>query len=92
MIEKIVSLLFRWQPLRVAIFSEVDWYNSITRTMNDPEQMKIATSIWCDTDGWRGWNIKDNGSYYFHDTPENSLGSLMDILMWGEDEKQIATS
>ena len=33
MIDKLVNLIFKWNALRLAIFSEVDWYNSITRIM-----------------------------------------------------------
>ena len=85
MMERIVDLLFRWRPLRLAIFNEVDWYNSITRTLNDPEEMKIASAIWCEADGWRGWNERD-GRYYFHDIPEKSISDIMNIIFRGEDE------
>lgn len=80
MIDKIVNLIFKWDRLRTAIFLEVDWYNSITRTINDPEAMRTASAMWCETDGWRGWTIKDSGNYYFHDLPEKSLFDMMDIL------------
>lgn len=81
MINWIVDQLFKWDALRHAIFSEVDWYNSITRIMADPEEMKTATAIWCDVDGWRGWTIKEGGNHYFHDIPEKALGDIMDILL-----------
>jgi len=48
--------------------------------MNDPESMKVATTMWCDPDGWRGWTIKDNGNYYFHDMPEPMFSDLMGVL------------
>lgn len=85
MIERIVNLLFRWRPLRLAIFDEVNMYNSITRIMADPESMKTATALWDDGDGWRGWTVKENGNYYFNDIPEKSLADAMEIL-GGEDE------
>ena len=81
MIDFIIKQLFRWKPLRLAIFNEVNMYNSITRIMADPEEMKTATAMWDEGDGWRGWTIKDNGSYYFHDVPEKGIGDIMDILM-----------
>jgi hypothetical protein len=81
MIDNIVNLLFKWDRLRYAIFSEVDLYNTVTRIMADPEASSIATAMWDEGDGWRGWTIKDNGSYYFHDVPEHSLGDMMHILM-----------
>ena len=81
MIDWLIRQLFKWQPLRLAIFNEVNFYNSITRIMADPEEMKTATAIWDENDGWRGWTIKDNGNYYFHDVPEKGIGDIMDILM-----------
>ena len=80
MIDFIIKQLFKWQPLRLAIFDEVNMYNSITRILADPEEMKTATAMWNDGDGWRGWTIKDNGNYYFHDVPEKSISDLMEIL------------
>lgn len=81
MIDFIIKQLFKWQPLRLAIFDEVNMYNSITRILADPEEMKTATAMWDEGDGWRGWTIRDNGNYYFHDVPEKGLGDIMDILM-----------
>ena len=56
-------------------------YNSITRILADAEEMKTATAMWDEGDGWRGWTIRDNGNYYFHDVPEKGIGDIMDILM-----------
>ncbi len=81
MIDWLIRQLFKWQPLRLAIFDEVNMYNSITRIMADPEEMKTATAMWDEGDGWRGWTIRDNGNYYFHDVPEKGIGDIMDILM-----------
>lgn len=50
--------------------------------------MKIVNTMWCESDGWRGWNIKDDGTYYFHDTPEKWIGDIMDILF--ENEKELS--
>ena len=80
MIDWLIRQLFKWQPLRLAIFDEVNMYNSITRIMADPEEMKTATAMWDEGDGWRGWTIRDNGNYYFHDVPEKSISDLMEIL------------
>lgn len=79
-VDRIVRLIFKWNRLRIAIFAEVDWYNSITRTLNDPESMKIASAIWCEEDGWRGWNIKEDSTYYFHDIAEKELSDIFDII------------
>ena len=80
MIDWIIRQLFKWQALRFGIFSEVDWYNSITRTLDDPEAMKTASAFWCEPDGWRGWEIKEDGTYYFHDIPEKSISDIFDLL------------
>lgn len=80
----ITNLLFRWKPLRNAIFAEVDWYNSITRTIQDPESMKTVSAIWCEEDGWRGWSVKEDGSYYFNDAPSKSFSELFENLHEGE--------
>jgi len=80
MINWIVDQLFKWDSLRNAIFTEVDFYNSMTLTLQDPEAIKTATSLWNEGDGWRGWTIKENGNYSFHDIPEKSLGDILEVL------------
>jgi hypothetical protein len=76
----LVRQLFKIKPLRIALFEEVELYNSITRIMADDESSKIACALWCEEDGWRGWNIKEDGRYYFHDVPEHTLGDIMTIV------------
>jgi hypothetical protein len=76
----LVRQLFKIKPLRIALFEEVELYNSITRIMADDESSKIACALWCEEDGWRGWNIKEDGRYYFHDVPEHTLGDIMAIV------------
>lgn len=79
MIDKLVSILFRWTGLREALFTEVNFYNSISRTMNDPESMKTASAFWDEGDGWRGWSIEGD-KYYFNDVPEHDLmGVILSI-------------
>lgn len=75
----LVNWLFKWDTLRSAIFAEVDWQNSTTRIMSDPNDMAVATAMWCEKDGWRGWTVEDN-KYYFNDVPEKSISDLMEIL------------
>lgn len=81
MIDKVVNMIFSLDSLRTALFAEVDLYNSITRIMADDESSKIACAVWCDEDGWRGWKIKEDGTYYFHDIPEHTLGDIMNEVM-----------
>jgi len=79
-VDKIVNFIFRWEKLRFAIFDEVNLYNSFTRILNDPESMETATALWDEGDGWRGWTIKDDGNYYFHDLPEQSLSDILEMI------------
>jgi hypothetical protein len=79
-VDKIVNFIFRWEKLRFAIFDEVNLYNSFTRILNDPESMETATALWDEGDGWRGWTIKDDGNYYFHDLPEKSLSDILNMI------------
>lgn len=79
MIDKLVNLLFKWERLREALFIEVNFYNSISRTMKDPEAMKTAAAFWDEGDGWRGWEVED-GKYYFNDVPEYDLmGAMLEL-------------
>lgn len=80
MIQRIVDFLFKWESLRDAIYAEVDWHNSITRILNDPESMQTASAMWCEEDGWRAWTIKDDDNYYFHDIPEKSLSDIFEVI------------
>jgi hypothetical protein len=79
-VDKIVNFIFKWEKLRLAIFDEVNFYNSFTRIINDPESMDTTTALWDEGDGWRGWTIKDDGNYYFHDLPEQSLSDILEMI------------
>ena len=79
MIDKLISILFRWTGFRESLFAEVNFYNSISRTTKDPESMKPASAFWDEGDGWRGWSIEGN-KYYFNDVPEHDLmGVILSI-------------
>jgi hypothetical protein len=79
MIDKIIRLIFSFKKLRLAIFDEVDLYNSITRTLEDPYYGSTALAVWCEDDGWRGWTKTDEG-YLFIDYPETSLYNIFSEL------------
>jgi hypothetical protein len=81
LINWIIDQLFKWDALRTAIFAEVDWQNSLGLILNDPESMKIASAMWYEQDGWRGWTIQDNGTYYFHDVPEKNIEDLWQFII-----------
>jgi alkylation response protein AidB-like acyl-CoA dehydrogenase len=76
MIDWLVNKLFWYTPLREALISEATFYNSLTRTINDPEAMKTASAFWDEGDGWRGWSIEGN-KYYFNDVPEHDLMGII---------------
>lgn len=79
MIDWLVKQIFKINPLRNALFQEVNMYNSLTRIMKDPESMKTASAFWDEGDGWRGWTIEGN-KYYFNDVPEHDLMAVMESL------------
>jgi len=82
MINWIIDQLFKWESLRIAIFSEVDWYNSTTRILQDPEEMRTARALWCEVDGWRGWAYdEDKNRYYFYDIPFKSLADALEDML-----------
>jgi hypothetical protein len=79
MIDKVINMLFKWDRLREALFTEVNFYNSISRITKDPEAMKTASAFWDEGDGWRGWSIEGD-KYYFNDVPEHDLmGVILSI-------------
>ena len=79
MINWLVKQIFKINPLRNALFQEVNMYNSLTRIMKDPEAMKTASAFWDEGDGWRGWTVEGN-KYYFNDIPEHDLLAVMESL------------
>ena len=79
MIDWLVRQIFKIDPLRNALFQEVNMYNSLTRIMKDPEAMKTASAFWDEGDGWRGWTVEGN-KYYFNDIPEHDLLAVMESL------------
>ena len=79
MIDWLVNKLFAIKTLREALFTEVNFYNSITRITKDPEAMKTASAFWDEGDGWRGWTIEGD-KYYFNDVPEHDLMGVIESL------------
>lgn len=72
MIDWLVNALFKWDSLRIALFSEVHMYDELDKIINDPEAMKIGATFWPDSDGWRGWSYNESkDKYYFNDIPED---------------------
>ena len=77
--DKLVQMLFKWTKLREALFTEVNFYNSISRMTKDPEAMQTASTFWDEGDGWRGWTKGEN-KYYFNDIPEYDLMRVIESI------------
>ena len=72
--QKIVDILFSWDRLRNAIMDEARMYDSLGRTLNNPDAMAVGAKFWCENDGWRGWSHNpDMNRYYFNDIAENGI-------------------
>ena len=79
MINKFIDILFKSDMIREAIFTEVNFYNTVSRITKDPESMKTASAFWDEGDGWRGWSIEGD-KYYFNDFPEHDLLGAMLVI------------
>ena len=86
MIDFIVRMIFKWPSLRLAIFDEVNWHNSLGLIFEDKEAMESAATFWWETDGWRGWT-EESGRYYFYDIPEPTIGDITDTVNRGVDNE-----
>ena len=80
MIDRLISTIFSWGKLRLAIFDEVHMYDRITEMLNDKEGMEIASKYWQEGDTWYGWTYnKEFNRYYFNDYGSKSISDLLDI-------------
>ena len=55
MIEWLVNRIFRWDPLRKAVFDEVRLYQSVDRSMWEYEKQGPTNLTWAEGDRWYGW-------------------------------------
>jgi len=77
MIEWLVNRIFRWDPLRKAVFDEVRLYQSVTRSMWEYEKEGPTNLTWAEGDRWYGWTYDSNAKrYYFDDIGNESLMGL----------------
>ena len=77
MIEWLVNRIFRWDPLRHAIFDEVRIYQSVTRSMWEYEKEGPTNLTWWEGDRWYGWTFNtEQKRYYFDDIGNESLMGL----------------
>lgn len=77
MIEWLVNRIFRWDPLRKAVFDEVRLYQSVTRSMWEYEHEKPSNLTWSEGDRWYGWTYNSQlKRYFFDDIGNESLMAL----------------
>jgi hypothetical protein len=77
MIAWLVDRIFRWDPLRKAVFDEVRLYQSIDRSMWEYEKEGPTNLTWSEGDIWYGWTYDSNAKrYYFDDIGNESLIGL----------------
>ena len=55
MIDWLVNRIFRWDPLRKAIFDEVGLYQSVDKAMWEYEKEGPTNLTWSEGDTWYGW-------------------------------------
>ena len=77
--DRLISAIFSWDKLRLAIFEEVRMYDYITRILKDKKAMQTNNKYWQEGDLWYGWSYNEEfNRYYFYDMGSKSLMNLMD--------------
>lgn len=86
MINWLVNRIFRWDPLREAIFDEVRLYQSIDKVMWRMEHENPTNLTWSEGDRWYGWTYNPElKRYYFDDIGNESLIGLWEE-QWSKEE------
>jgi len=89
MINWLVNRIFRWDPLRNAIFDEVRLYQSVDKDMAEYDRANPTNLTWSEGDTWYGWTYNEsNKRYYFDDIGNTSLMALWEG-QWAR-EKEVA--
>jgi hypothetical protein len=79
MIEWLARRIFSWTTLRQYIFDEVNFYQSVNRSMLEYEIEGPTNLTWAEeeTGLWKGWTYnKEKNRYYFDDIGNESLMGL----------------
>ena len=77
MIEWLVNRIFRWDPLRKAVFDEVRLYQSVDRSIWEHEKNGPTNLTWSEENRWYGWTYNPQlKRYYFDDIGNESLMGL----------------
>ena len=91
MIDWLVNRIFRWDPLRKAVFDEVRLYQSVDRSLWEYEKEGPTNLTWSEGDMWYGWTYNSNAKrYYFDDIGNTSLMGLWES-QWAR-EKEVEES
>jgi hypothetical protein len=86
MIDWLVNRIFRWDPLRKAVFDEVRLYQSVDRSLWEHERSGPTNLTWSEGDRWYGWTYNNNAKrYYFDDIGNESLMGLWED-QWAREE------
>ena len=86
MIDWLVNRIFRWDPLRKAVFDEVRLYQSVDRSVWEHEKEGPTNLTWSEGDRWYGWTYNSNAKrYYFDDIGNESLMGLWED-QWAREE------
>ena len=86
MIDWLVNRIFRWDPLRKAVFDEVRLYQSVDRSLWEHEKESPTNLTWSEGDRWYGWTYNSNAKrYYFDDIGNESLMGLWED-QWAREE------
>ena len=86
MINWLVNRIFRWDPLREAVFDEVRLYQSIDKIMWRMEHENPTNLTWSEGDRWYGWTYNPElKRYYFDDIGNESLIGLWEE-QWTKEE------
>ena len=86
MIDWLVNRIFRWDPLRKAVFDEVRLYQSVDRSVWEHEKESPTNLTWSEGDRWYGWTYNSNAKrYYFDDIGNESLMGLWED-QWAREE------
>jgi hypothetical protein len=87
MINWLVNRIFRWDPLREAIFDEVRLYQSVDRSMWEYERENPSNLTWSEGNRWYGWTYNSQlKRYYFDDIGNESLMGLWEDQWLREDK------
>jgi len=88
MIDWLVNRIFRWDPLRKAVFDEVRLYQSVDKSMWEYEKEGPTNLTWSEGDTWYGWTYNSNAKrYYFDDIGNTSLMGLWED-QWAREEAE----